>query len=416
MIQHFASEGIKEIAWDKTCTSLPMKWHEPRGSKITPAPVMNISFANTAVGDRKRNPVQCSLYEARATEEARCHTAGAITWTKETFSRHKNTPISYLAEESPADVATPFGTVPLGSVLSYQLRDRKPSSIFSFMLPNPLPTQHDISPNFDLPTAIIPPDSTIPQQYPQTINHIETLLVPSLTDAQAKEKMTVQQSLSDEWKEGRKNRLTASHFGQVMKRKAKPSPSFMKEVMGSVNLSNVTSVSYGSRYESVAKEQYLKLMKKKAKHPVTLYECGLVVNPGVPWLGASPDGKVYDPVAEDPYGLLEIKCPYKYRDSTPEQACENSDFCCTIVDNVITLKKDHIYYMQIQGQIALSKVLWCDFVVFTQMGLHVSRIEYDEQMWRDTCYPTLTKFYFEHCIPFIANRTSNDDTAIPDTE
>ena len=30
------------------------------------------------------------------------------------------------------------------------------------------------------------------------------------------------------------------------------------------------------------------------------------------------------------YGLIEIKCPYKYRNLTPEDACLNGDFCSTL--------------------------------------------------------------------------------------
>lgn len=37
--------------------------------------------------------------------------------------------------------------------------------------------------------------------------------------------------------------------------------------------------------------------------------CGLVIHPDAPWLGASPDGLVFDPCAELPFGLVEIKCP-----------------------------------------------------------------------------------------------------------
>ena len=47
--------------------------------------------------------------------------------------------------------------------------------------------------------------------------------------------------------------------------------------------------------------------------------CGLVVNPTLPWLGASPDGLVLDPL-ETSFGILEIKCPYTYRLSTVEEA------------------------------------------------------------------------------------------------
>ena len=38
---------------------------------------------------------------------------------------------------------------------------------------------------------------------------------------------------------------------------------------------------------------------------------GFIINPLYPFLGASPDGAVYDPLSPDePYGFLEIKSPY----------------------------------------------------------------------------------------------------------
>ena len=51
-----------------------------------------------------------------------------------------------------------------------------------------------------------------------------------------------------------------------------------------------------------------------SSHEVTM--SGLVINPVCSWLGASPDGVIHDPGCSDPNGLLEIKCPYNYYDST----------------------------------------------------------------------------------------------------
>ena len=46
-----------------------------------------------------------------------------------------------------------------------------------------------------------------------------------------------------------------------------------------------------------------------------------LVNPAFPFLGCSPDGKVLDCSEDTPFGILEIKCPYKHRAVTPETAC-----------------------------------------------------------------------------------------------
>ena len=56
------------------------------------------------------------------------------------------------------------------------------------------------------------------------------------------------------------------------------------------------------------------------------------------------------------YGLIEIKCPYKYRNLTPEDACLNGDFCSTLsTSKQIQLKRNHPYYSQIQGQLAMAE-------------------------------------------------------------
>ena len=43
-------------------------------------------------------------------------------------------------------------------------------------------------------------------------------------------------------------------------------------------------------------------------------------------LGASPDGKIYDPLADPCYDLLEIKCPFSKRADTLEQASADPTF------------------------------------------------------------------------------------------
>ena len=43
-----------------------------------------------------------------------------------------------------------------------------------------------------------------------------------------------------------------------------------------------------------------------------------------PFLGALPDGGVYDPSSvNEPYGFVEIKCPYSHRDETAEPVIAN---------------------------------------------------------------------------------------------
>lgn len=36
---------------------------------------------------------------------------------------------------------------------------------------------------------------------------------------------------------------------------------------------------------------------------------GLVIHPDAPWLDALPDVLIFNPIAQPPFGLVEIKCP-----------------------------------------------------------------------------------------------------------
>ena len=53
----------------------------------------------------------------------------------------------------------------------------------------------------------------------------------------------------------------------------------------------------------------------------------VIVNPAYPCLGASPDGKIVDKSVEEPYGLLEIKCPFKHGNKHPLTAADETGFC-----------------------------------------------------------------------------------------
>lgn len=84
--------------------------------------------------------------------------------------------------------------------------------------------------------------------------------------------------------------------------------------------------------------------------------CGLVVNFSLPWLGASLDAIVHDPL-EPSIKLLKIKCQNTHCLSTVKDAgCDFSFLLSYIFDDKVTLKKDNKYFYQAQGQMALAKV------------------------------------------------------------
>ena len=79
--------------------------------------------------------------------------------------------------------------------------------------------------------------------------------------------------------------------------------------------------------------------------------CGLVINTKYPHLGTSPNGLI------DEAGTIEIKCPGStvWRDSSVYECCKDPTFYCAIdVKGEPSLKKSHLYYCQVQGQLALT--------------------------------------------------------------
>ena len=81
-------------------------------------------------------------------------------------------------------------------------------------------------------------------------------------------------------------------------------------------------------------------------------------------MAASPDGII------DCYccgkGVLEIKCPYSYRNESVESAVSNDPSFCLKKDNdLLYLDHTHHYYYQVQTQMFICNVEYCDFCVCT---------------------------------------------------
>ena len=120
--------------------------------------------------------------------------------------------------------------------------------------------------------------------------------------------------------------------------------------------------------EKTALEDYIKQQHQNGHHNLYAIPSSLIVSSTHPFLAATPDAAVYDPSStDDPFGFAEIKCTYKYQDITPEQAASHSDFMLqTESDGRLTLKKTHVYFSQVQGQMGVGERKWCDFIVYIQ--------------------------------------------------
>ena len=115
-------------------------------------------------------------------------------------------------------------------------------------------------------------------------------------------------------------------------------------------------------------------------------ESGLVINPQWPFIAASPDGVISCKCHEK--GVLEIKFPYTHRNEGVEAAaCNDSNFCLQEHEGTLRLDRNHAYYYQVQTQMFVCDVTYCEFCVCTfpshlnDSAVFVEWITRDENLW-----------------------------------
>ena len=77
-------------------------------------------------------------------------------------------------------------------------------------------------------------------------------------------------------------------------------------------------------------------------------------------MSASPDGIVNCTCCGR--GVLEVKCPYSCIEKTFVEAASGSTFFLEDIGGKFTLKRDHVYYYQIQLQMKACEITYGDFI------------------------------------------------------
>ncbi|CAB3257324.1 unnamed protein product [Arctia plantaginis] len=214
-------------------------------------------------------------------------------------------------------------------------------------------------------------------------------------DRKSIQKKTVLQRDSSEWLELRKLILTASNFGNVIKRK-KNYGNCVKQILYKKNISFVHSIAHGVENEDIALQQLAK------QENIMIKPCGLFIDPEIDFLGASPDGVV----GEDT--VVEVKCP---------MAAHKKGMKAAITENKIqilrhnkktgntSINKNSDWYFQIQGQLHISRRERCIFGIWggEDQKMEVLYIKRDEDFWREYMENKLVNFYMTQIIPEIVD-------------
>lgn len=223
-----------------------------------------------------------------------------------------------------------------------------------------------------------------------------------VTESEAKylEEQTRLQAQSQLWFQHRVGRITASKFGDVCKAKLiKPTASLVKSIMqdNKFDSSKVPALQWGISNECVARESYLQ--SQGIEHDNLEYRpAGLHIHTSYSYLAASPDGVISCKCCGE--GLIEIKCPYKYRDTHPGDVSDSTFYLQRNANGQLRLSREHNYYYQIQGQLSICEKSFCDFICWTRKGIHVERIVHNRS-FMDSIKPAVDRFFKDAVLPRI---------------
>ncbi|KAK3106013.1 hypothetical protein FSP39_010896 [Pinctada imbricata] len=368
-LAHMKTTGLKSIPCDVAKTSLPQTWHIPRGEKLAGSVCNDVTVQGYDVKCPQRqtrglrstlyNPIQGGekldvrkLYENVLSVDKTCLFLSNIS-----------------IDSQDKDTETKFGKFPRGSPLAVQ---QKLHSHYNL----------SILDAGDFPR--IPVKNLMHNELQVVLDYNKSVQLDSIRisadEAYEIEESTRLQSQDPKWHRIRRDRLTASNAGDIVKRRKEYDP--LVDRLRSTRKVVTSSMRHGIAYEPVAANAYVEKLNKD----VNIYPCGLVVSPWCPWLAASPDRKVFCPALTPKYGLLEIKCPVN-----PLSECQY----LMKDENGFKLKENHNYFYQIMMQMAVSGLEWCHFFVWTQEESHIELVRYDARIWNDM-KEKLDNFFFNY--------------------
>lgn len=206
------------------------------------------------------------------------------------------------------------------------------------------------------------------------------------------ERNTILQSGSSEWLELRRQILTASNFGRVIKRRNDVSCcNLVKDILYKQSIGHVQSIKHGQDNENIAKEQLAK------QENVKIEPCGLFLDQEIPFLGASPDGII------DENTIAEIKCPITAYKLGLEKAIDEKKilFYKKLPNQTYIINKEHNWWYQIQGQLHITGKYKCMLGIWSgeNFPVKIELIYKDDTFWDTKMKNKLHKFYIDCMLP-----------------
>ena len=233
--------------------------------------------------------------------------------------------------------------------------------------------------------------------------------------------LTCDQSDNTHWHHLRHGRITASMVGQVFKHSGywtnlhiKEPTGLIKRILGYNAQTNFTppACAYGLAMEPVAAQLYKQQLQLPIDiESIKLHRVGLCLSAKESWIAASPDyiveqlgsGSRVATHGDGKY-LVEVKSfvrvpnVYTFQELLDFRGSSYLPYyfdeegkCC--------IKRDHKHYFQIQCQLYVTGLSYCDLVMFYNEYIQVVRVDFDKTHWDSIIFPELYAFYFRFIVP-----------------
>ena len=352
----FAAQTNTELKTQYTCTSLPCSWLPPSFRSVPFAEIAEIDFSSAS--QKRKRLMKASEASSSGSDEPQQVKKRPSLVSKP----NDDDKLAFFDELSQSG-----GSPVILSLISGYNEAYIPLYEAGKVM-KPLTELHSVD-NSKLP-------------YPELLQKCEEVLETvsfSFSQAQKVEEMTRTQADSWLWYQQQAGRVTASKL--LHTDISQPSLSLITAVCYPETYKAMpVAYKYGCEHETTAREKYVDLLGK-SHDTFFVIKCGLILHPSFPFFGATPDG-IVNCSCHGP-GVLEIKCPFRCKDSSFKEAATQGSFCLEEDGDSLHLKEDHAYYYQVQLQMKLCQVDYADFVVWREEDLFIQRIGVEREFIDD---------------------------------
>lgn len=289
----FAAEANSITKWQFTSTSLPCSWLPPTFRSVKFAEIKNIDFLTP---QHKRK-----LSTSESDDKCKKKKFEILPPTEEQLQNH------YI------NITKTSGKPSLLSLVPGMNQLFIPKYV-SGELPKPLTHLYD--------------ENALSLPLPELLLKCEEIydsISVSVTQANFVEEETRKQSNSKIWFDQRSGHVTASRLYRVLHTKQlEPSVSLLKSICYPASTKFYSKAcAYGCQHEDKARSTYAEIMVQ-SHLSFAIKQCGLLLDPTNPFIGASPDGVVQCSCCGT--GVLEIKCPYSCKEMPFDERAQEQSF------------------------------------------------------------------------------------------